>query len=157
MPLKIRCSKCGKDFTPSREDARNIRLSGEQMLHLIRVDCPHCGSYSNCRSLMSAGKKATLPRAPSDLNYRCPELGCTGWVCQVEDSWGCGECGSVWQKQKALWADITEIVERFEYRKASYTKTKTGWKPGPEGAEDTQYETKVEAELHEKAQKKRRK
>ncbi len=82
---------------------------------------------------------------------RCPEEGCIGWVSFVEPGsgeafWGCGECGSVWSSQAELHKAIEEIVERYEYRRASYVRTEDGWSAASLDDEHPDYEELVEEE-----------
>jgi hypothetical protein len=89
----------------------------------------------------------------SDLNLRCPEQTCSGWVCWVDDGdekfWGCGECGNVWFTREELDAAITTIVEKYPYRAKCYVKSgkpATAWDPAPPEEEPEDYDELVEEE-----------
>ena len=86
----------------------------------------------------------------SETPLRCPEIGCTGWVSEVDDGdehfWGCGECGNVWDERGELNEAIDDIVSQFPYRKKVYRKSKGGWQPVPLEKEPEDYEGLVEDE-----------
>lgn len=81
---------------------------------------------------------------------RCPEIGCTGWISEVDDGdehfWGCGECGNAWYERGELDEAIGNIISQFAYRKKVYRKSKGSWQPMPLEKEPENYEELVEAE-----------
>ena len=89
----------------------------------------------------------------NETPLRCPEIGCTGWISEVDDGdehfWGCGECGNIWYDRAELDQAIDEIVSQFSYRKKVYRKSEKTWEPVPLGKEPRNYEELVEAEVEE--------
>lgn len=51
---------------------------------------------------------------------RCPKKRCCGFVNQVDDFYGCGQCGNVWFSANDLKQDIELILQKYEHRKYCY-------------------------------------
>lgn len=146
MSDKIDCQKCGRKFDPlATPFADMIRRFAKNDHPDLGIECPHCGKYTNFNpTAFLAGEPAIASAAP----YRCPVSCCAGFVSHIEDEddgsyWGCGECGSLWYDQEKLFAEITQIVKRFPYRRKCYKKSKGQWLPADIEKEVEDYEDLV--------------
>jgi hypothetical protein len=77
---------------------------------------------------------------------RCPVQTCSGWVCEVDDFFGCGECGNIWRSEKELANAIKQSIVIFPYRAAAYMLVGQTWKNNPSGSMASDYEEKVSTE-----------
>jgi Zn-finger nucleic acid-binding protein len=83
-------------------------------------------------------------------SLRCPVETCTGFVCEVDDFWGCGECGNVWKDRKSLDQAITQIVKKRAYRAGCYRRRGAeGWAAVSAENEPKDYEALVQREWDE--------
>ena len=100
MTQSIQCTnpRCHEAFKPSAEQAKFIAESAAKGMAFIMLECPACGRSSPFNPLASDGAVETKP----ELTLPCPTRACDGWVSQVDDFWGCGECGNVWSDRAAL-------------------------------------------------------
>lgn len=80
---------------------------------------------------------------------RCPVKTCYGWVSSVDDFWGCGSCGTVWNNLESLFSEIELIISKYSYRGQVYTKSGTMYLPVDLDDEPEDYEEMVFAEWEE--------
>lgn len=138
MALKVKCSECGRDFTPTSEQMKFIKESKAKGMDLIIFDCGNChfSTFYNPQT-------GRPPREKKEITYWCPVSGCSGKVSYVKDDdgpfWGCGECGSIWYDKKNLLKEIDAIVKRFKYRRKCYKKVKGKWEPADSPIEPDGY------------------
>ena len=151
MSLEIRCSNCGKTFTPAPSDEELVMRLRGLGAKLAMVECGMCGHATDCNpcQVLPGDEQRESPQRGPEL--RCPVMGCTGCVSEVDadtaDSfWGCGECGNVWRSRAALSKAVTEIVKKFPYRKVCYVRHGHRWDPAPPEEEPADYEDTVERE-----------
>ena len=146
----IQCSNCGKTFLPNNEGWSVVEKLAARGAQLAMIECTECGHAMRCNPTeILQGPRATQPKK-SAPDLRCPVLGCTGRVSEVDDGestfWGCGACGTIWATRGALSGAITRIVKKFPYRGACYIREGTRWDPAALESEPGDYETRVEAE-----------
>ncbi|MEZ0229277.1 MAG: hypothetical protein ACAI25_11680 [Planctomycetota bacterium] len=138
----LRCEMCDGRFEPTRRQSafvKKAKSNGDRPL----VRCPDHG-----------GGMRLEPATSSDEDMlRCPVSQCDGWVVHVSDRVfhgrpfrGCGECGSAWFDDEALFVAITKITEVFEYRRRCYRKTASGWEPAKNQPRDSHYDDLVHRE-----------
>lgn len=145
--MKITCNSCTKDFEPSPPDEGRIKKAqSTSSPALVMLECPHC--YSD----IAFSNGATSSSEPGP--YRCPVIGCAGWVTQVAfDSppyLGCGECGSIWYGKDNFFRYIGKSIARYAYRANCYGKNPDGtYLPGEGKDEPANYEDLVESEPKE--------
>lgn len=138
------CDKCKLSFELSQKEEIRLGNNVKAQMEEFYTRCPHCDA------------KFTIVIEEIEfktINYRCPISGCAGWVDYIESGypetpfWGCGECGSRWRKKESLFAEISEIVKKYKYRKKSYILQKDGtYLPSDLSAETPDYDEKVEKE-----------
>jgi len=144
MALKVPCTNCGKDFTPTSEQMKFIKESKAKGMELTIFECSHChrSTFYNPQTGKAPVKKEVV--------YRCPVSRCTGDVSFVKDDespfWGCGECGSIWYQKDNLLKEIDSIVERFKYRRKCYKRVRGKWVPADPAKEPSDYRESVESE-----------
>lgn len=65
------------------------------------------------------------------LNFQihCPTVHCSGWVCFIDEFYGCGRCGHVWFSKDELDQAIDEIVQKYPYRNQVYQKIDNTYQP----------------------------
>jgi hypothetical protein len=82
--------------------------------------------------------------------YRCPVKTCNGFVSHIEDQinnfYGCGECGTVWNMKQALFSDIIKIVTKYPYRKSVYKFDEDNIIPVKFELEPVNYDKKISKE-----------
>jgi ferredoxin len=145
--MKINCEFCHKEFEPPPiQKALIDRLTESKSNGLVMLECPHC--------FKDIGLHIGTPVEIASPAYRCPVIGCTGWVSFIDlekekPCWGCGECGSVWHKKKNLYDYISKSIKRYPYRATCYKKTNNTFVPADEGQEIVDYESLVEQEPKE--------
>ncbi|MEH6449975.1 MAG: hypothetical protein V7765_14980 [Oleispira sp.] len=64
--------------------------------------------------------------------YHCPSKACSYIAICIDygkDIWGCGECGSQWNKRVAFFSSIEESIARYPYREALYENVNDGYIP----------------------------
>ena len=143
----ITCEFCHHDFEPQDPQKRLIeRLESSENGGLVMLECPNCFKDIEFR----VGDKGNS----NPYTYRCPVIGCTGWVSFIteqadEKFWGCGECGSIWYKEENLYKYISESISKYQYRSSCYKKIENSFIPGEESEEASNYEDLVEREPKE--------
>lgn len=140
--MKLVCSKCSKGFPAPAGRAAAVERVLSKGGAPVWLECPHC---LHDFFVVQGGDDDEEPP------YRCPVLGCDGWVSYVvmkrrAPFYGCGECGCYWRKEQSLYRDITDAVKQYPYRRKSYVKRGKGWLPANPDAESKNYEAKVETE-----------
>jgi uncharacterized Zn finger protein len=141
--MNIDCNNCGKSFSPNKKSAKLIKEASEKGMKLLMLSCELCGDSIpiNLRALDA------LDQSNLSEQYRCPVKTCNGFVLHIEDQinnfYGCGECGTVWDEKKALFTDITKIVSKYSYRKAVYKFDGDNIFPVKLELEPTNYDAKV--------------
>ena len=169
MRPKIQCPDCGMPFSPTDEDWTLIQNLAKADASLAMIICTECWESVDCNPVAvvqggaftekaaSGSERSARPEIPSppgsepSPTFRCPVLGCTGWVCEVEESprktfWGCGECGNVWRTRDKLEKAITKILKKRAYRETCYERSESGWLPADPDQEHPDYEELVEEE-----------
>lgn len=150
MALKIKCTGCGRVFTPTGEQMEFIKKARARGMELIMLDCGTGLCYSRYNPQM--GKEAAIKK---EVAFRCPASRCTGNVTYVKDDegpfWGCGACGSIWYDKKNLLKEIDAIVKHFKYRRKCYRKVRGKWAPAARSKEPDDYCEMVEQEPPDKA------
>ncbi|MES2821146.1 MAG: hypothetical protein V4812_19395 [Pseudomonadota bacterium] len=144
--MKIICEFCNESFEPNKAQCdliEKVRLKGAG---LVMLECPHC--YADLTIKSDLGNDSNVPV------YRCPVIGCTGWVSYAEldgegSCFGCGECGSIWKEKKNLDKYIADSIRRYSYRQYSYNIVNGEFFPGKPEAELSNYEDLVELEPKE--------
>lgn len=138
MVLKVKCSECGKDFTPTDEQKKFIKESKSRDMELIIFECGNCH-----RSTFYNPQTGRPPPDMKEVVYRCPVSQCSGNVSYIKYEegpfWGCSECGSMWYDKKNLLKEIDTIVKRFTYRGKCYRKVKGKWEPADSPVEPDDY------------------
>jgi hypothetical protein len=132
---------------PASEQRAFIERSAKSGMKFIMIACPACGWSMpfNPQHRDGAPEKRV-----ATLQMRCPIETCTGWVCEVEDYWGCGECGNVWPHRMALERAIAAVVKKCSYRAACYVKRGMSWAPAALDQEPPDYEDLVRAEWNKR-------
>lgn len=150
---KSECQSCHRPFVLSEGQASVVDAALKKGQIFIVIECPLCGMATT----YVPHEGASLVVEKEDPPYRCPVSHCAGWVSFVEEDasgfWGCGECGSIWRKEKNLQSEITNIISRYKYRCGCYMKKSDRWIPAPFSDEDSDYENLVESEPVDKGRK----
>ena len=147
MPVHIYCKTCDRQFTPTAEKLMEmIREALASKTHTLVL---HCDACARCESEVAGHR---LKQARSVLRMmRCPEAGCPGWVCRLEESDGttfqCGECGESWGTQRALDSAIDRILERYDHRLCCYRMVDEHWAAAPAGQEPPDLDERIENEV----------
>ena len=141
--MNLVCPKCKNAFAVPAGLAAAVEKTLSKGGAPVWLECPHC--FRDFAVVQGGGEEE------EDPPFRCPVIGCDGWVSYVvmkgrAPFFGCGECGSFWRKEASLFRDITTAVERYPYRLKSYRKQGKGWLPGDPDKESKNYEKKVEKE-----------
>jgi len=116
-------------------------------MNFVMIGCPVCDYPLPFNPQHPRG---TMEEPDKEPQLRCPVDACSGWVCKVEDFWGCGECGEVWRDRKSLNRAISATVKKHPYRAGCYVKKGSGWTPADQAQERSDYEELVESEWNEK-------
>ncbi len=76
-------------------------------------------------------RKFFMLNQPENTNFQihCPTAHCSGWVCFIDEFYGCGECGNVWFSKDELDTAINEIIKKYPYRNQVYQKIDNTYQP----------------------------
>lgn len=151
---KLRCIKCAKRFLPNKKDTKLLNDGIRKRMNCVMVECSACGglNFINPVALALDGSKKTGGTVREAKPLRCPVSGCSGWVNTVRPVGankpfrGCGECGSVWRSESALFGAIQKIIRKYPYRKRSYREIAGAFSPTSLKQEIQGYEDLVEQE-----------
>ena len=147
MPVHIYCKTCDREFTPTTEKLmeliRSALVSKTETLVLNCEACARCESENAARRMKQARRIVRM--------MRCPEAGCPGWVCRLEESDGthfqCGECGEDWTTQQSLDGAIDRILERYDHRLSCYRMVDNHWAAAPPQQESPGLDGQIEREV----------
>jgi hypothetical protein len=155
QPGRVHCHECKRPFALSPKQATFLTESVARGMSFICLECPLCGLGISLRL-----KKVPPPK--EKRQFRCPLLGCDGWVDWIDHLanrpfWGCGHCGTRWPDEAKLFAAITKVVERQPYRATVYRDMRGGrWGPVPPSKQPDWYEAQAETDPVPTAPRRRR-
>lgn len=138
----------GHTFRLDAKQATFLAHAEERKMPFVFFECPKCK-----RSVRRELAKRTIPDADRPL-MRCPKPRCAGWIANIEDvplgrarrKWGCGACGSVWDSDASLFADVAITVARLPHRARVYVRAGDRFTGVAFAAEPKDYVPTVEEE-----------
>jgi hypothetical protein len=147
-PMLVTCGVCKRSYRPIEDEALRIEASAALGMTMVMLECVLCKRWSPWDLVPSAA------RTRSNDTLRCPVQHCTGWVVNIEGipvdasraKYGCGECSNMWATDADLEKAISEIVNRFPYRRHSYLRKERAWVGVALEMEPKNYEELVEEE-----------
>ena len=146
-PVLPVCPRCQLTFAPQGAQRTLLDLAHAKGMKLVMLECPHCLHTVPHHPDADATAAPEPEPAPA---WRCPTLGCCGWVCDIADrvapgepSLGCGECGACWADLAALKTDVRAISARFAHRRGAYRVTATRVSPVPAHRQPKRYDAQV--------------
>ncbi|MDH6254438.1 transcription elongation factor Elf1 [Chryseobacterium sp. H1D6B] len=149
--MKITCHHCKEEFTASNEQSAFITASKVKNMKFIIIECPICYESFHLDPTAVDRPVTAVSELADEDGLRCPNAGCFGIISFIEEEkpfWGCGECGTVWNKKSELFQDVKISIEKYPYRAEVYKKKRKGFIPAALEDEPEDYEDLVLAELN---------
>ena len=143
--MKQTCNNCNKKYELSQEDELFIQEAKRSNMTFAMLNCKLCGSSFpiNPQNI----EKSLIKDDVENQFLRCPTQGCYGFVVKINDIYGCGECGNVWNNMYEVYTDISQIIKKFPYRKNVYIQDNNTYAPVDDDKEPDNYEDLVRQEL----------
>lgn len=143
--MKLTCKNCNKEYELSQEDESFIQKAKRNNMTFAILNCKLCGSSFPINPQHI--EKPFIKDEVENQFLRCPTQGCYGFVVKINDIYGCGECGNVWNNMHEVYTDISKIIKKYPYRKNVYIQDNNAYTPVDDDKEPDNYEDLVRQEL----------
>ena len=113
--MKLTCKNCNKEYELSQEDESFIQKAKRNNMTFAILNCKLCGSSFPINPQHI--EKPFIKDEVENQFLRCPTQGCYGFVVKINDIYGCGECGNVWNNMHEVYTNISKIIKNTHIEK----------------------------------------